>query len=303
MALHTSAGSSARYARDNRAARLVRTAVQLTAASLAVFVVGLTLATGSAAAATGDFGPLFAIGGDSSGVSCSDAVDCTAVGLRDFAVTESGGVWGSPAVLSGHPGDFTGVSCTAAGNCTAVGISSDTEAGMIYATESAGTWGAVNEIPFPPNAQGGQIRAVSCTGAGDCTAVGVDGDQTPVHVTETDGTWGPMIEATAPSSYDEFLGVSCPAVGECTAVGVTGSGGVFTLRHRVGRGLGSCYHAPRQLYRRFGERELCRGGGLHRRWRRGWRHPLLRHRVRRIVGSCYPSLWHCRRCFFRCQLQ
>ncbi len=228
MAVRTSVGSPARYAGDNRAARLVRTVVELTAASLVVFVVGLTLATGSAAAATGDFGPLFAIGGDSSGVSCSDALDCTAVGGLEFAVSESGGVWGAPAELSGSPGGFTGVSCTGAGDCTAVGDSSDSQAGMIYATESGGTWGSVSELSFPPGAQGGHTYGVSCPAAGDCTAVGVDGNQEPVSVTETNGTWEPMTIFPAPMGY-YLQGVSCAAVGDCTAVGTDAGGGCGSL--------------------------------------------------------------------------
>ena len=196
------------------------------AALLVVVIAGLSIAASSAAADVGDFGPLFGVGSYLSGVSCSDALDCTAVGSDSAnAVTESDGVWGPDVELSGSPGVFHAVSCTAAGDCTAVGDSQDLEEGMVYATESDGTWGSVNEIPFPAGAQGGEIFSVSCPAAGDCTAVGVDGDQTPVYVTETDGAWGPMIEASAPLSYDYLEGVSCPAVGDCTAVGQDGLGG------------------------------------------------------------------------------
>src|SRR5205085_1757545 len=183
-------------------------------------------------------------------VSCSDAVDCTAVGEFDFAITESDGVWGSGATLSGHLGKFTSVSCTAAGDCTAVGISSDIEQGMIYATESGGIWGSVNEISVPAGAEGGQIFAVSCPATGDCTAGGVDGNLAPVsatgteatsgvctavggepggvdYVTESDGSWGPVTQISGTAASD-LRAVSCSDAVDCTAVGSDGSYAVET---------------------------------------------------------------------------
>ena len=98
MAMRTSAGSAPRYARDNRAARLVRMAVQLIAASLIVFVVGLTLATGSAVAATGGFGPLF-------GGGCSGTGTCTVTMSSDQAVTATFNAVGPPSAQITSPAD------------------------------------------------------------------------------------------------------------------------------------------------------------------------------------------------------
>ncbi|HUB75604.1 MAG TPA: Ig domain-containing protein, partial [Solirubrobacteraceae bacterium] len=81
-----------------------------------------------------------------------------------------------------------------------------------------------------------QLVGVSCTGPGDCVAVGdyADGwdavadaaELVPMAVTETDGSWGTPVEieppaneysATYPSA--ELAGVDCPSAGECVAVG------------------------------------------------------------------------------------
>ncbi len=91
-------------------------------------------------------------------MSCTAAADCTAAGYdggnEAMAVSESGGVWGTPVVwpTAFETGlnagvDFDGVSCAAAGDCTAVGVVafgnpfSAKQESPAYATESNGTWG------------------------------------------------------------------------------------------------------------------------------------------------------------------
>ena len=90
-------------------------------------------------------------------------------------------------------------------------------------------FGPLVAIPGGP-AGGGYLGAVSCTGPGDCTAVGTSDqppgslDEQPLYVTESDGTWGtPTLLAGAGS-----LGaVSCTSAGDCTAVGDTPGPGPF----------------------------------------------------------------------------
>ena len=65
----------------------------------------------------------------------------------------------------------------------------------------------------------GIFFGVSCPGAGECTAVGLDASQ-PTAATETGGVWGTGTEVPGSiSGGAEFSAVSCTGAGECTAVG------------------------------------------------------------------------------------
>ena len=87
----------------------------------------------------------------------------------------------------------------------------------LYATESGGSWGKPKEISDPDN---GAFFGVSCTGTGECTAVGADStNDLPMYATETGGSWGAPTDIDAPGGYGVFNGVSCTGTGECTAVG------------------------------------------------------------------------------------
>jgi len=85
-------------ARSARPRLVLFAAMLLSAAALP-----LSIATSSVAiAATIGFGPATVISGSPIGgvlesVSCTDATDCTAVGLSGIYVTESAGIWGQPA--------------------------------------------------------------------------------------------------------------------------------------------------------------------------------------------------------------
>ena len=175
---------------------LIRCGGRIRPASLAVplmaLLVSLSIATSSAGAAAGSFGPAMPLSGAGTlySVSCSEAEDCTAVGYspaEPVYATGSGGVWGPVTGIAspGGFGSFRGVSCVAPGDCTAVGNATSTN--MIYAVESSGTWGPVHELADPS-----YIFGVSCVAAGDCTAVGADeahGGLEPGYVTESEGTW------------------------------------------------------------------------------------------------------------------
>ena len=96
----------------------------------------------------------------------------------------------------------------------------------IYATESGGTWGPVVVIP---GSLGDYTTQVSCTSAGNCTAVGNDTNNEPFYVTESGGTWGAITEISIPAGdisiqLYEFNSVTCTSATDCTAVGDDGSG-------------------------------------------------------------------------------
>ena len=126
-------------------------------------------------------------------VSCPSARDCTADGFymdasfntQAFAVSESGGTWGTAeeipgtaALDAGSPGAMAvTVSCGAAGDCSARGSYTDSSGKQqaFVAHQSGGTWGTAEEVPGTAALNGGSAaiaQSVSCAPAGLCNAVG-----------------------------------------------------------------------------------------------------------------------------------
>jgi hypothetical protein len=204
-----------------------RAAFRLAACSL-VGVAGLSFLTNSvAAAATLNFGTPTELAGTPGGtgqlenVSCTDALDCTAVGFSESLelvyATESTGTWGPVTEVSGGSGFLFGVSCTRASDCTAVGQDGNQE--PIYVQDSNGNWGTPTEVSGAQGG-GGLFTSVSCVSATACTAVGSDSNGQPIYATESGGSWGPVNEVSGATGGGQFVGVSCADATDCTAVGV-----------------------------------------------------------------------------------
>src|SRR5215469_6569501 len=186
-------------------------------------------------------------------VSCASAGNCAAVGrYRDsasrsqvFVVSETNGTWGTAIKMpfSGilnwaGSADAGSVSCGAAGNCAAVGSyhargPQSTQAFVVSLTN--GTWDTAIEVPGSETLNAGKdanTDSVSCTSAGNCTAVGFyfDGVGSPLGrqqvfvVRETNGTWGKAIKIPGAGLFDAGQGagvtsVSCATAGNCAAGG------------------------------------------------------------------------------------
>jgi len=126
-----------------------------------------------------------------SGVSCTSATACTAVGSftastgtqRTLAERWNGTSWSIQT--TSKPTDATasglsGVSCTSAA-CTAVGDYTDAHGIQLTLAEGwNGTTWAVQSTPNPYTVTGDVLEGVSCTSASVCTAVGVDGYGAPL---------------------------------------------------------------------------------------------------------------------------
>ena len=133
--------------------------------------------------------------------------------------------------------EFRAISCTGAGECTAVGQENSDSAGSrgpaaVYATEVEGLWGTTTELSGPGTSPGQTLSGVSCTGPGDCQAVGMDGNGLPDFVTETGGSWDSHpTEFTFASGITggQFAGVSCASAGYCTAVGYDTNSGATPI--------------------------------------------------------------------------
>ena len=185
--------------------------------------------------------------GDSTltSISCPSYSNCTAVGsytdssgyTQGLIETETSGSWRAseiplPTDTTPNPSVLiNAVSCVAIGECTAVGKYNGGTA--FIATESGGIWSAVSAVLPPPDVSTGDpqatLNSVSCSGPGDCGAVGSYLDSSGIEVamamTQNSGSWSaavgitlPAAAAAAPDS-SSLTGVSCSASGSCTAVG------------------------------------------------------------------------------------
>ncbi|HET9060629.1 MAG TPA: hypothetical protein VFN61_11965, partial [Acidimicrobiales bacterium] len=190
---------------------------------------------------------------DLTSVSCSGPGDCSAVGYyinrsgtygNGVLLTETSGSWGPGAAVvlpanaaaRGQYAELSSVSCSSPGYCSAIGYYTDSSGNTddLVVTETAGAWGSAAELALPAGAAtADQIAGpsvISCSGPGDCSAVGEYTDSSG-HVdvmllTETAGAWGSAVEAALPSNRgtDPYFppyvnSVSCAAPGNCSAVG------------------------------------------------------------------------------------
>jgi LPXTG-motif cell wall-anchored protein len=198
-------------------------------------------------------------------VSCASAGYCTAAGrykdvngnTQAFTMTSTGGTWGqvtpivfANGVQSASPAAYmNSVTCVSAGNCVAVGQfkSSSTYLEAFILTSVGGVWGDAIPVTFPSGVQNASqddaFNWVSCTTAGNCSAVGsyknAAGGTEAFTMTATNGVWGqptPAVFASGvqnASQDDYFTWVSCASAGNCAAVGyfknATGGSEAFTM--------------------------------------------------------------------------
>jgi hypothetical protein len=181
-------------------------------------------------------------------LSCGAHGDCAVVGnvgsgltnvYQAFVADETNGTWGAlqqiPGTTANGDTEVTGVSCGSAGNCAAVGRytpgSSTTLALQAFVVdEAAGTWGNAHELAGSAalNVQSkAGLNAVSCSSAGNCSAVGsyVDaaGQRQVLADSETNGSWGTAaaLPASGIASVPNFTAssLSCGSPGNCVADG------------------------------------------------------------------------------------
>jgi hypothetical protein len=153
-----------------------------------------------------------------------------------FGVCATGASADVVPLPNGSTGSYylAGIACPAAGDCVAVGSYTDStlDAQGLIETESNGAWTAstVDLSSLPPlvDDSNAQLTSVSCTGVGDCVAVGsYDDANGPEGLIETEknGTWNatkldlsslPNVNSLPSVS---LASVSCPSLGNCATVG------------------------------------------------------------------------------------
>ena len=170
-----------------------------------------------------------------TGVSCTAAAACTAVGDfidsagRQLALAEqwNGRRWERQSMPS--PADatetfLTAVSCTSPTACVAVGYSRHASQTRTLAEHWNGASWQIRSTPNVDGATGTRLSSVSCASGSACTAVGFSGDMflNPQPVAERwNGTgWALQpVPQPAGSTQSTLSSVSCPAATRCVAVG------------------------------------------------------------------------------------
>jgi hypothetical protein len=176
--------------------------------------------------------------GELSGVSCSSANACTAVGTyytsagvsTGFAARWNGSAWALQQIAApqGSVGtSLQGVSCPTANRCVAVGVYYRPAGRYTVPLTLAEHWDGSNWTVKPTPSPSGDVfvRGVSCSSADACTAVGHltnGGPEVPLAVRWNGSAWLLQSTPTAPGTVASRLeGVSCPTQLLCTAVGTT----------------------------------------------------------------------------------
>jgi len=182
--------------------------------------------------------PAFGNGGVTGllGVSCVSAAWCMAVGGYDpvgsnvpstLAEMWDGSDWvivPSPSPGPGGPdAELDSVSCVSASACMAIGDSNDGSFAGLAEQWDGSSWSVV-PVPEPAGTSFARLFGVSCTAAGDCTAVGVvnvPGETLPL-MERWDGSAWSIESAAVPSGTNEssLKSVSCVAASACTAAGL-----------------------------------------------------------------------------------
>jgi len=186
------------------------------------------------------------------GLACPSAGNCTAAGAFDdlsgntqgLLITETSGTWNAPYQVV-PPSDagtnpavtIYAVSCPSVGSCGAVGsyqdVRGDTQSFVV--NESASSWANARKVTLPTdallNGQNSNVRAVSCTSPGNCSAVGsyLDGTspisrQEGFTLNEVNGTWKAASTVQLPprANFNPFVSISqiqCTASANCVAIG------------------------------------------------------------------------------------
>lgn len=129
-------------------------------------------------------------------------------------------------------GGTQAVSCWGTGDCAAEGYYKDSSGtGVFVVTSTNGKWGQAQAVAANLNTYfDAQPDGVSCSGPGDCTAVGqysitsLNDLRGLFGVTETNGKWGTATEIASTLTTDgvpNLVGVSCAAPGDCVAIGTS----------------------------------------------------------------------------------
>lgn len=158
-----------------------------------------------------------------TGVSCSSAVACTAVGTSSpgigrapLAESWDGVSWViDPTIAPAPDAGLTAVSCTAATACVAVGAFVPYTAKALVETWDGAAW-RVQKAPAPRRSN---PLAVSCAAPVLCTMTGSVYPSSVFAEGWNGVAWTAETPVVPTRLVSQLTGVSCPAPSSCTAVG------------------------------------------------------------------------------------
>jgi hypothetical protein len=187
-----------------------------------------------------------------TGVACTSAWECTAVGYsednnsgNDVTLAEhwNGKTWAIQTIptITADSVSLSGMSCTSASACTAVGsyssLSGNGSPATVAERWNGKTW-AMQSIPNPTTVGDTlQLAGVSCASAYACTAVGSydasDGGTIVTLAEHWNGkTWAIQTTPNPSGANESSLdGVSCTSASVCTAAGSAAPGGTLAERY------------------------------------------------------------------------
>ena len=171
-----------------------------------------------------------------TGVSCSSATACIAVGSSfsrassaDVTLAErwNGTTWklqSTPNPAGAIASTLSSVSCSSAAACTAVGSFEGSSDLFSLAEAWNGTAWALETTPNSATTTGSVLDGVSCNSAASCSAVGFfDSPGGALSLAEAWNGQVWTIQATpnppGPAAVSQLNGVSCSSATDCTAVG------------------------------------------------------------------------------------
>jgi hypothetical protein len=162
--------------------------------------------------------------GDLTGVSCSSAASCTAVGGGEngaFAEHWNGSKWEIQTTANPSSGGLDSVSCISATACMAVG--GQNVEGPFAERWNGSSWQIQPPVIPSGLTGGGALIGVSCVSSTACSAVGNYDPGTGFSASFAEHWNGSSweIQPTPPSATGEYglFGISCKSVLFCTAVG------------------------------------------------------------------------------------
>jgi hypothetical protein len=180
-----------------------------------------------------------------SGIACTSASDCVAVGHRGFVTPSTliqhwdGRVWStvaSPNPAPDGPGDgvsLEGVSCVSATDCMATGYDGSGAHYPLFEHWNGIEW-TIEGGPAPAYSST-QMSGISCVRAGDCYASGESSpNDVPLSLVEHwDGrAWSIMKNPGVGSQASRLGDISCATSTDCEAIGSSPAGNIGDSNER-----------------------------------------------------------------------
>jgi hypothetical protein len=179
--------------------------------------------------------PAHAVQAYLSGIDCTSATACTAVGTyayntsgtTSYALAEgwNGKAWRLEQAANPVPkaSSLDSVSCPSASGCEAAGTG-DGEWGPLTEGWNGTAWAGQTPVPSAGGGPGG-FNGVSCSSTSYCMAVGDTGGDDNQTLAETwNGRHWTYLPTLASSDYSSFSGVACWSAADCLGVGGTDGG-------------------------------------------------------------------------------